>query len=219
MSPKDALKLSIGMSDFIINAYIKDLSDADLFIRPVPGMNHIAWQLGHLISAEHRFVEMVKPELMPGVTGRFRRGPHQGKDHARRSDEVLPAFEVPRALAGTAGGNSVCARQCSRVRPGQDRPREVPRVGSDRGRATGDDRYSRADALRPVCRRPASVRQAGDDLNANDRTRCGAAWQWPCRAVVFRVPSPSAHRFPGPRPPATVPAVPGSRRLGTVPCR
>ena len=30
MSPKDALRLSIGMSDYIINAYIGDLSDADL---------------------------------------------------------------------------------------------------------------------------------------------------------------------------------------------
>jgi hypothetical protein len=36
MSPKDALRLSIGMSDYIVDAYIKDLDDADLLIRPVP---------------------------------------------------------------------------------------------------------------------------------------------------------------------------------------
>jgi DinB superfamily len=71
MSPKDALKLGIGMSDFIINAYIGDLSDADLLIRPVPGMNHIAWQLGHLISAEHRFVEMVSPGSCPPLPEGF----------------------------------------------------------------------------------------------------------------------------------------------------
>jgi len=71
MSPKDALKLSVNMSDFIINAYIGDLSDADLFIRPVPGMNHIAWQLGHLISAEHHFVEMVKPGSCPALPAGF----------------------------------------------------------------------------------------------------------------------------------------------------
>jgi hypothetical protein len=71
MSPNDALKLSLNMSDFIINSYIGDLSDADLLIRPVPGMNHIAWQLGHLIAAEHRFVEMVKPGSCPELPAGF----------------------------------------------------------------------------------------------------------------------------------------------------
>jgi uncharacterized damage-inducible protein DinB len=71
MSPKDALRLSIGMSDYIINAYINDLDDVDLLIRPVPGMNHIAWQLGHLIAAERRFTEMVKPGSSPPLPAGF----------------------------------------------------------------------------------------------------------------------------------------------------
>jgi hypothetical protein len=71
MSPKDALRLGIEMSDYIINTYIGDLKDADLFIRPVPGMNHIAWQLGHLISAEHRFTDMVKPGASPALPAGF----------------------------------------------------------------------------------------------------------------------------------------------------
>lgn len=74
MSPKDALKLSIGMSDFIINAYIKDLSDADLFIRPVPGMNHIAWQLGHIIAGERWMVEAIKPGSSPVLPEGFDEG-------------------------------------------------------------------------------------------------------------------------------------------------
>src|SRR5262249_7749058 len=68
---KDALRLSIDMSDFIVNSYIGDLSDADLFIRPVAGMNHIAWQLGHLISTERSFVEMVKPGACPPLPEGF----------------------------------------------------------------------------------------------------------------------------------------------------
>ncbi len=71
MSPKDALKLSIGMSDMIINTYIGDLSDSDIFIRPVPGMNHIAWQLGHLISAERSFAEKVKAGSCPALPAGF----------------------------------------------------------------------------------------------------------------------------------------------------
>jgi hypothetical protein len=44
----------------VFEAYFKDLSDADLFLRPVPGANHLAWQLGHLIHSE---VLLVKSEL------------------------------------------------------------------------------------------------------------------------------------------------------------
>ena len=71
MSPEDALKLGIEMSDYIVNAYIGDLNDSDLFIRPVPGMNHIAWQLGHLISAECSFVEKIKPGSCPPLPEGF----------------------------------------------------------------------------------------------------------------------------------------------------
>lgn len=43
-------------------AYIADFSDADLLVRPLPGANHAAWQLGHLILAE-RFIA----SELPGV--------------------------------------------------------------------------------------------------------------------------------------------------------
>jgi uncharacterized damage-inducible protein DinB len=71
MSPKDALRLNIGMSEYIVNAYINDLDDADLLIRPVPGMNHIAWQLGHLIAAERTFIEKIKPDASPPLPAGF----------------------------------------------------------------------------------------------------------------------------------------------------
>ena len=40
------------MTQNMLGMYLGDLSDADLLVRPVPGANHIAWQLGHLITAE-----------------------------------------------------------------------------------------------------------------------------------------------------------------------
>jgi len=40
-------------------AYVQDLSDADLLLRPVPGMNHIAWQLGHLITSSKGMLGML----------------------------------------------------------------------------------------------------------------------------------------------------------------
>ena len=170
MSPKDALRLSIGMSDYIINAYINDLDDADLLIRPVPGMNHIAWQLGHLIAAERTFIEMVKPGLVPAAAGRLRRGPHQGDGQARRPLEVPVAGRSIRISGRTQRAATLArTRRGSRVRPGQDRPREIPRVGPDGRRAPGHDRHPRLDALRPVRRRPPPARQTGGDLSRQTR--------------------------------------------------
>ena len=37
-------------------AYVQDLADADLLLRPVPGINHIAWQLGHLITGSKKML-------------------------------------------------------------------------------------------------------------------------------------------------------------------
>jgi uncharacterized damage-inducible protein DinB len=55
----------------ITKAYLGDLSDADLLVRPVEGANHIAWQLGHLINSEHNMVEMVCPGTMPALPDGF----------------------------------------------------------------------------------------------------------------------------------------------------
>jgi hypothetical protein len=52
MTVKDILKLNLDLNRGVLNDYIKDMTDADLFVRPVPGANHIAWALGHLIASE-----------------------------------------------------------------------------------------------------------------------------------------------------------------------
>jgi hypothetical protein len=52
MNGKDAIKTALKGTQNLLNTYVGDLSDADLLVRTVPGANHIAWQLGHLITAE-----------------------------------------------------------------------------------------------------------------------------------------------------------------------
>jgi hypothetical protein len=71
MNAKDVILHGMGMADHILNAYLGDLSDADLVIRPVEGQNHIAWQLGHLISSERMFVEGIKPGSCPPLPAGF----------------------------------------------------------------------------------------------------------------------------------------------------
>ena len=61
MDAKDAIRSSANFSSMVLNSYISDLEDADLMRRPGPGCNHLAWQLGHLISSEVQLLESVAP--------------------------------------------------------------------------------------------------------------------------------------------------------------
>lgn len=70
MNAKDAIRSSANLSTTVLKAYISDLDDADLMRRPGKGCNHLAWQLGHLISSEVQLLNCVAPgkgtELPPG---------------------------------------------------------------------------------------------------------------------------------------------------------
>jgi hypothetical protein len=71
MNAKDAIQTALTSTQKTLEWFLSDLSDADLLLRPVPGANHIAWQLGHLILAEVRMLgdqtpATVYPELPTG---------------------------------------------------------------------------------------------------------------------------------------------------------
>lgn len=55
----------------ITKMLLSDLSDADLLARPTPGANHIAWQLGHLISSEHQMGGALPGAKMPALPEGF----------------------------------------------------------------------------------------------------------------------------------------------------
>ncbi len=57
MTAKDALTQMLESTRGMLNMFLADISDADLLVRSCPGANHIAWQLGHLISSEASFVK------------------------------------------------------------------------------------------------------------------------------------------------------------------
>lgn len=61
MNGKETILAAYDTADRVMERYLTDLSDADLLIRPVPGMNHIAWQLGHLAISEKSLLERVRP--------------------------------------------------------------------------------------------------------------------------------------------------------------
>lgn len=91
MKTKDAIRSVYGTADTLVNSYLGDLTDADLLVRPVPGQNHIAWQLGHLIGAERVFIETMKPGTSPPLP--------EGFDAAYgRDEEALTSDDPQRFL-------------------------------------------------------------------------------------------------------------------------
>ncbi len=72
MDTRQALRENMAISKMVVDMYLGDLTDADLLVRPAPGCNHIAWQLGHLIESENEMTEAVAPGSMPPLPKGFK---------------------------------------------------------------------------------------------------------------------------------------------------
>ena len=106
MGPKDIIAKSMDTSDFIMNKYLADLSDADLLIVPVEGMHSIAVQLGHLIASERNMIESVSPGLSPELPAGFADN-HSLKDDVKdrklaTKDEYLKLWAAQRTATKKA---------------------------------------------------------------------------------------------------------------------
>ena len=133
MGPKDVIRSTLDMSDFIIKSYIKDLSDADFRLRPVEGMHPIALQLGHLIVAERMFKEWIKPGSAPPLPEGFQEAHDLKKangDDARfvTKEEYLELWDQQRA-ATIAVLDSVSDAELDDNRDGK-LPQFAPTVGA-----------------------------------------------------------------------------------------
>ncbi|GAB4159214.1 MAG: DinB family protein [Planctomycetaceae bacterium] len=103
MNAHEAIKASMHVPDMIVNSYLGDLTDEELFVRPTEGINHIAWQLGHLITSENGLIEQVCPGSMPALPEGFKE--QHSKETAtiddpsafRKKDEYLKLFAEQRA--------------------------------------------------------------------------------------------------------------------------
>jgi hypothetical protein len=111
MNGIQTIQAALGSTQYLLNEYVKDLSDADLLVRPVPGANHLAWQLGHLCWSEPMIVRGQLPDArypsvpedwkdLYGAKGAGNDGPAQFKKKA----EYLTLFnEVRQATLAAVG--------------------------------------------------------------------------------------------------------------------
>ncbi len=84
MNAKDAIRDTLNLSHFILKSYVGDLADADLMRRPGPGCNHIAWQLGHLITSECGLLSGIEAGSAPELPAGF--AEQHAKDKATIDD-------------------------------------------------------------------------------------------------------------------------------------
>lgn len=103
MSIATQIKTELNLPTFVVQGYLQDLTDDHLMIRPHEKANHIAWQLGHLVTSEHNLNNMVCPDSMPALPEGFAEqhaketASSDDKSAFRTKDEYLRAMDEQRA--------------------------------------------------------------------------------------------------------------------------
>ena len=99
MNGPAAIRAALSSTKDILEWYVKDLSDADILVRPVPGANHTAWQIGHLIYADYGLVSEQLPDAkFPPLPDGFKdahstaRSSVDGADGFLTKDEYVTLF-------------------------------------------------------------------------------------------------------------------------------
>lgn len=132
MTARELIRSALGTSEMIMGRYLDGLKREDLLLRAVPGMNHIAWQLGHLIDSERGMMEAIRPGSSPplpqGFAEAHSREATTSDDAARylAPEEYLALWKTQRA-ATLALLDSLKDEDLDRVDPGF--PAFTPSVG------------------------------------------------------------------------------------------
>jgi DinB superfamily len=106
MNGREAMRVALSSTQSILDMYVADLTDAELFVRPVPQANHVAWQLGHLIAGDpfmvkSEFPDAKFPELPVGFNDTYgtEGSKKNGPDGFMTKAEYLKLFGQVRAAS------------------------------------------------------------------------------------------------------------------------
>ena len=134
MNTKEAIQTAGNIAQMVLMSYVGDLDDADLMKRPADGCNHLAWQLGHLISSETMLLEGICPgkgiELPEGFHEAYRRDTQCSDDvaHFKSKAEYVELFEKVRA-ASLAALEEMDDAKLDEPNPIQSMSEMLPTVG------------------------------------------------------------------------------------------
>lgn len=77
------IRTALELPTLIVQGYLNDLTDNELLVRPHPDMNHIAWQLGHLIASENFHISQLRPDSMAPLPEGF------AEQHSKQTATVV----------------------------------------------------------------------------------------------------------------------------------
>ena len=63
MNVKDLLHYNVTFTHGVTKMYLDDVTDDEMLVRAVPGSNHLAWQLGHLVTSERSLLEAIGADV------------------------------------------------------------------------------------------------------------------------------------------------------------
>ena len=152
MNAKDAARTTMNTADFMVESYLSDITPQEMLVRPAPGANHLAWQLGHLISAETRLVEAAAPGSMPALPEGFAEQHSKETAASDNPADFLSKDEYLKLAKISSSGDSEGAREHERRRSRQARERPSSAVRQARRRLLRHGRWTLDPARRPVGR-------------------------------------------------------------------
>jgi hypothetical protein len=121
MTPAELAADFVARNLEILKMTLGDFSDADMLARPVPGANHAAWQVGHMIGALYHMYGQAAPGVVPDAFAAF--GEKFGGKTAHIDD---PAHYGPKAslLEAFAQSHAAVVEWAKRLAP-DDAAREL----------------------------------------------------------------------------------------------
>jgi hypothetical protein len=103
MDAISAIQGGLDLAEMVSMAYLGDLSDEELLLRPHPDCNHLNWQVGHLICSEHELLNLIAPGVLPelpaGFAEKYSRATAALQDASQfaSKDELMRVYQEQRA--------------------------------------------------------------------------------------------------------------------------
>lgn len=133
MSIAKHIQASFELPNMVVRAYLEDLADEELFVRPTDNMNHIAWQLGHLIHSEHFHVNQVCPDSMPKLPDEFVAAHSKENASSDERDRFLGKADYLRLMEEQRGGTLRNLEQLSDAELSSPSPDSIKYFGATVG--------------------------------------------------------------------------------------
>lgn len=122
MTTQIAIHSSAKLSDTVIASYVSDLEDAELLTRPGAGCNHLAWQLGHLISSEVQLLESIAPGKGIALPDGFNTAHAKAANGVDDADAFLSKQEYLDLYSDVRGASAVALDNATKAELDEDAP-------------------------------------------------------------------------------------------------